>query len=179
MAKKRLKCVFFSQINEEKGAGIILDAASRLPDVEFHFYGRIEEDYCKGFLAILAGLNNAEYHGIFDSVSGDVLNELNGYDLHLFPSRYSGEGVPGVLVETKMAAVPSVVSDCCHNAEIVEDGVDGVVLRECTMEKLVDVISFLDSNRRRLSAMKEAALVSSERFCIDRYIHGIVEELLK
>lgn len=48
--------------------------------------------------------------------------EPSAYDLHLFPSRWRNEGVSGVLVEIKMAAVPSIVSDICYNAELIRDG---------------------------------------------------------
>lgn len=172
-----VKCVYFSLISEIKGAEIVLEAARCLPGVEFHFYGRIERGYEEDFLSILRGLNNVEYHGVFDSANGNVLDELNAYDLHLFPTKYPNEGVPGVLVETKIAAVPSIVSNCCHNAEIVKDGVDGVVLRECTTKGLIEAISYLDQNRGKLSAMKKAALASSERFYIDRYIDQIAMDL--
>ncbi len=172
-----IKCVFFSLIGEAKGADLVLGAAAGLPEVEFHFYGRIEEGFKRRFDASVADLPNVEYHGVFDSVSGDVLAELNRYDLHLLPTSWPNEGVPGVLVETKMAAVPSIVSDCCHNAEIVEDGVDGIVLIDCGVESLRSAIESLASNPSRLDEMKRAALDSAERFYIDRYVDLIVSEL--
>lgn len=172
-----IKCVFFSLIGEAKGADLVLNAAAGLPEVEFHFYGRIEERFKRRFDAGVAALSNVEYHGVFDSVSGDVLAELNRYDLHLLPTSWPNEGVPGVLVETKMAAVPSVVSDCCHNAEIVENGVDGIVLNDCGVESLRSAIESLASDLSRLDEMKRAALDSAERFYIDRYVDLIVSEL--
>ena len=138
-----MRCVFFSLVSKVKGAGLVLDAAKELPQVEFHFYGRVEEDFKDEFERRLAKLPNSSYHGVFDSVKDDVLAELNQYDLHMLPTSWPNEGVPGVLVETKMAAVPSIVSDCCHNAEIVRDGADGIVggsrfaerLPECVRER--------------------------------------------
>lgn len=82
-----------------------------------------------------------------------------------------------MLVETKMAAVPSIASDCCYNAGIVEDGVDGVVLKECSASSLRDAVSVLSADPSHLDEIKRAALVSAERFYIDRYVGMIVSEL--
>lgn len=173
---RKLKCVFFSLVSPDKGIDIVLDAAKALPDVDFYVYGRIEQGY-DGFTKIVRELANVQYMGVFDSVNGDVVSELNKYDLHLFPSRWPNEGVPGVLVETKMAAVPSVVSDICYNAELVVDGEEGVVLGENTSEALAQAISSLDVDREKLDAMKSASLRSAERFYIDRYIDWLAADL--
>lgn len=172
-----IRCVFFSLIGEAKGADLVLDVAAELPEIEFHFYGRVEESFRQRFDSGVSGLPNVKYHGVFDSVSGDVLAELNQYDLHLLPTSWPNEGVPGVLVETKIAAVPSIVSNCCHNAEVVDDGVDGVVLKECDAESLRVAIANLSCNPDCLDGMKFAALDSAERFYIDRYVDLIVSEL--
>lgn len=173
-----IRCVFFSLIGEAKGADLVLEAARNLSEVEFHFYGRVDCGFKQRFRAGLSSLPNVEYHGIFDSVSGDVLAELNQYDLHLLPTSWPNEGVPGVLVETKSAAVPSIVSNCCHNVEVVKDGIDGIVLEECTAQNLSAAIAGCARNPDRLDEMKRAALVSAERFYIDRYVDLIVSELV-
>lgn len=173
-----MRCVFFSLVSKVKGADLVLDAAKELPQVEFHFYGRVEEGFRDEFERRNAELPNSSYHGVFDSVKGDVLAELNRYDLHLLPTAWPNEGVPGVLVETKMAAVPSVVSDCCHNAEIVCDGTDGIVLDRCDAPSLVEAVRGLVEDPDRLDAMKVSALASAERFYIDRYIGWIVQDLV-
>lgn len=172
-----LDSVFFSLISPDKGIELILDASDMLPDIGFHLYGRIEDGYETRFADELVNRKNVWYHGVFDSVEGDVVSELNKYDIHLFPTRWPNEGVPGVLVETKMAAVPSIVSDICYNAELVRDGVEGIVLRQNTAECLVEAISSLDVNRERLNAMKVSALESAERFYIDKYIDWLVSDL--
>lgn len=172
-----LRCVFFSLISRDKGADLVLQAAELLPEVEFHLYGRV----APGFGGVLRhaeeSLSNVEYHGVFDSVIGDVYDELRRYDVHLLPTSWPNEGVPGVLVETKVAAVPSIVSNCQYNAEIVNDGMDGFVLEECTTEALVRAICRIDEDRELLDEMKANAFESAERYYIDRYIDWIVREI--
>lgn len=175
----RLECVFFSLIGHDKGADLVLDAAEALPRVGFTFYGRVEHAFEREFGERVAALLNVGYRGVFDSVAGDPIAEVNGYDLHLLPTRWPNEGVPGVLVETKMAAVPSVVSDICYNAELVRDGVEGVVLGACTADALAAAIGTLDADRARLDRMKQAALDSAERFYIDRYVDWLAADLME
>lgn len=176
-SKMSLECVFFSLVSPDKGADLVLKAAEALPDVGFTFYGRIEKGYEEEFLSDVGRLPNTQYKGVFDSVAGDVVAELSRYDLHLLPTRGPNEGVPGVLVETKIAAVPSVVSSICYNTELVLDGVEGVVLEDCDAAALAAAITALDVDRDRLNHMKESALASAERFYIDRYIDRIAAAL--
>ena len=172
-----LKCVFFSLIGPNKGADVVLDAAEHLPGVEFHFYGHIEQSFKDTFDACISRLPNAFYHGVFDSVNNDAVAELSKYDVHIFPSRWISEGVPGVLAETKIAGVPSIVSNISYNAELVESGYDGIVLEECTAAALCRAIEELNADRNLLYSMKKAALVSAENYYVDCYIDGMISDL--
>lgn len=174
---ERLKCVFFSYVSPEKGIDLVLEAARQLPNIDFSVYGRLDESYIGEFSSAVAQTNNLDYHGVFDSVSQDAVSELNKYDVHLFPTRWPAEGVPGVLVETKIAAVPSIVSNICFNAELVRDREEGLVLEEFSVESLVNAIDQLDANRALLASLKEKALASAERFYLDNYIDGLVSDL--
>ena len=154
----------------------MLEPANSLPKVAFHFYGRVDSGFKQRFEAGQFGLPNVECHGVFDSVSGDVPAELSRYDLPLLPASSPNEGVPGVLVETKIAAVPPIESDCCHNAEVVKDEIDGIVLEECAARNLSPAIAVSTRTANRLDETKRAP-ISAERFNIDCYVDLIVSEL--
>ena len=172
-----LDSVFFSLISPDKGVELILSASDMIPDVGFHLYGRVEDGYEARFADELAKRKNVWYHGVFDSVEGDVVCELNKYDVHLFPTLCPNEGVPGVIVETKIAAVPTVASDRSYNRELIDDGVDGVLTHEDSSKELVRILSDLSANPRRVDDMKAAALKSAENYYIDRYVDWIVSDL--
>lgn len=171
----RLSCVYFSLISEEKGALLTLDVASLLPDVDFHIYGNIDNAIESVFLRRCNELDNVTYHGVFDSEKDEVVAELSKYDVHLFPSKCPNEGVPGVLVETKMAAIPTIAFDRCFNAEIVQNGKTGYVIGDISTERIVEALGTLDSNRERLFEMKQASLESAEQFYLDSYLPSIIE----
>ena len=173
----RLSCVYFSLISEVKGASLVLDVARKLPDVDFHFYGRIDPALSGDFISECEQLANVCYHGVFDSAGDDVIAELSQYDVHVFPSEYSNEGIPGVLVETKMAGVPTVASDWCYNSEIIQNGTEGYVIKHLDAETFAAAVSKLNSDRNLLLEMKHAALKSAERFYIDKYIGEVFTAL--
>ena len=152
-----------------------LDVASLLPDVDFHMYGNIDHAIESVFLRRCNELDHVTYHGVFDSEKDDVVAELSKYDVHLFPSKCPNEGVPGVLVETKMAAIPTIAFDQCFNAEIVQNGKAGYVIGGVSAESIVEALETLDSNRERLFEMKQASLESAEQFYLDSYLPSIIE----
>ena len=127
--RERLKCVFFSLIQEKKGADIVLNAARNCPSVDFAFYGSIDVDYEKHFMAEIASLPNVQYHGLF---KGRMKMSMQNWQsmMGFFPTKWKTEGVPGILVEGKIAGLAEVVSNESYNSEIVKDGVEGIVLKE-------------------------------------------------
>ena len=64
------------------------------------------------------------------TVKNNVYEKLHEYDILLFPSRWKGEGVPGILIESKMAGIVPIVSDHLYNSEIVLNNIEGIVLEK-------------------------------------------------
>lgn len=81
-----LRCVFFSQIQPEKGADLVLEAARMLPHVEFSFYGDIVDDYKDIFMSRVNAQQNVSYYGVFKGSIDAVYGELSKYDVLLFPT---------------------------------------------------------------------------------------------
>lgn len=166
----RLKCVCFSMIYPEKGIDTALEAAKALPGVDFDFWGDINPDYKDEFLNGVEALPNCRYNGIYKVDGENVYHMLNSYDLLLFPTRMAGEGVPGTLIEAKIAALPAAVTDIAHNAELVEDGVSGLVLKENSVGGLVEAIKAVDKDDALLAKLKNGAKKSGENFYFEAYI---------
>ncbi len=172
-----LQCVFFSQIQPEKGADLILQAAQQLPKIRFHFYGNIVPSYQDEFQQKVRQAANVTYHGLFFGSSNAVYTELSRYDLLLLPTRCKTEGLPGILVEAKIAGVPAIVTDHNHNREIVEADVDGIVLAENTTCCLSAVLKVLDENRERIWNMRQSCRVLAERYYIDVCAAEVIRQL--
>lgn len=174
----KLRCVFFSYIQPQKGVGIILDAAEKMENVEFVFYGNTDPAYTEEFKQRIEGLPNCTYKGIFKGSNEEVYRELKQYDVLLFPTNWDTEGVPGILVEAKIAGLSCIVSDKSYNSELVQDGVEGIVLHQNDAENLISEILRLDEDRRLLQKLSNGSYESAERFYIENYIGEIARELI-
>ena len=177
-ADKKLRCVFFSQVQPEKGADLVLEAARMLPHVDFSFYGKIVGNYKDIFMNRVNAQQNVSYYGIFKGSIDAVYEELSKYDLLLFPTKWEIEGVPGILVEGKIVGLAEIVSNKSYNAELVRDGIEGIVLPENDTEQLIHPIEKLDKDRDLLSALKKESKKSAERYYIENYIDRILAELV-
>ncbi len=174
---EKLECVFFSIIQPEKGTDLILQAAQLLPQMQFHFYGEIRRDYEQQFRAAVEATGNVSFHGVFTGDADAVYRELAKYDVLLLPTRWKAEGLPGILVEAKIAGLPAVVSDHNFNREIVRHGHDGIVIPNVTAEKLATVLQDLDEDRETLLRMKKASRASAEGYYMDVCAADVIREL--
>lgn len=174
--KEKLKCVFFSLISPQKGVDNILEVARILPNIDFDFFGPIIKTYEEYFIEQISTLKNVEYKGVFSGSSEAVYSTLGNYDVLLFPTRYKIEGVPGILVESKIAGITAIVSNESYNSEIILNN-QGVVLEQNTFKELASAITLLDKNRDVLLDMKKNNQASAELYYIENYIKKIANEI--
>lgn len=175
----RLRCVIFSMIFPEKGIDIILEAAGQMPDVDFFFWGEIKKEYENIFLKQIEQYENCFYCGVYKNGNGEVYGILNQYDLLLFPTRWKAEGMPGTLIESKIAGVPAVVSRHAYNTELITHMYDGIVMASNDLNGLISAIQLLDENRNLLMELKRNVKDNSEKYFIDRYINDVKDILSK
>lgn len=171
------RCVFFSQISIMKGADLILLVARRHPEILFDFYGEIEQEYKAVFDEEINKLVNVNYCGVIDSRNTNVYQILSDYDILLFPTRWKTEGVPGILVEAKIAGVPVIASNVSYNSKIVEQDVDGLIIKDDSEEELDKAIKKLYDRKDLLLHLSRGALNNSKRYMIDTYIDPIIKQI--
>jgi glycosyltransferase involved in cell wall biosynthesis len=98
----------------------------------------------------------------------DVADILRGCDVFVFPSRPTGEGMPGVLIEAGLSGLPVVATDVPGVRTIVEDQTTGFVVDADDLAAMVDATAMLLADgalRARMGAAARARCV--ERFSID------------
>ena len=167
-----MRYVFFSRICKEKGVDDVFKALeSSNGRFTVDFYGEVADEYKERFWQLMKDHPKVTYHGVFDDVNGNVYQELNQYDAILLPSRWSGEGVPGALVESKMAGIAAIVSDWNYNAEIVKDGIEGVVFKDDLKKVLNEMTS------EKLMLLKNGAFKSRVRYDIATYREALLAEI--
>jgi glycosyltransferase involved in cell wall biosynthesis len=95
----------------------------------------------------------------------DVAELLRGADVFVFPSRPTGEGMPGVLIEAGMSGLPVVATAVPGVRTIVEDGIGGFVVDTDDMAAMVEATARLAGSAELRRTMGDAA----RRRCVERF----------
>ncbi len=176
-AEGPLRCVFFSRIQREKGADLVLRAAELLPEVSFSFYGPVDMADRAAFFAAAANLPNVRYHGVCAGTGETVYRVLRRHHVLLFPTRWTTEGVPGALAEAKLSGLAVIASRESYNPALVSQGRDGLLLEENTAECLAAAIRRLDRDRELLARLQAGSLRSGQKYCLDAFLPEILSAL--
>ncbi len=126
--------VFLSRIHPEKGIKEIAEAADMLEGdgytgkFSIDFYGTLDQDYTLVFDSIINTKSSLTYRGYMDLTNNDGYRLLSSYDMTLFPTYWRGEGFPGVAIDANIAGLPIIASMWNLNAEVIEDGVTGILI---------------------------------------------------
>lgn len=99
----------------------------------------------------------------------DSIATLSKYDLMLFPTRHTGEGVPGGMIDCYEAGLPIVTCDTSYMRSIIHDGKTGFVYDRNAGMGLIDVIlkytnSYSEKEKMllRINCQREALIYDSE-----------------
>jgi len=148
-----LQLIFLGHITRLKGPLILLEALQIIAQrggskVKCDFYGPIHDDIQKEFERALIATPNAYYVGSIDPGKGsDIIAE---YDILVLPTCYDTEGHPGVLIEAMHAGVPIISTQIRTLPELVNHGVNGLLVPVGDSHALADAIEMLalDGNMR-------------------------------
>ena len=136
--KETIDFVFVARVMKEKGIEQYLDAAeyirNKYLNTRFHICGFCEQNY-KDRLAQLEKEGVIVYHGL-------VSNMVDIYKMcscTVHPTYYP-EGLSNVLLESAASARPIITTNRSGCREVVEDGVNGYVVRERDSQDLIEKI---------------------------------------
>lgn len=161
-AGDRVRFAFVARAYAEKGERVLRAALAQLgagrvaEGMELHIYGRPLRDEA-GVDAVKTTL-----HGYLPN---DRLRQaLGADDVLLFPSLYPFEGHPGAIMEAFMAGVPVVATDWPGPLEIVEDGVNGLIVPRGDARALAAAMRRLVLDRSLRERLAAGAAASAEYF---------------
>ena len=130
--------VFISRIMKEKGIEQYFDAAkyikNKYPQTGFHICGACEEAY-ENTLKELQEQGVIEYHGVLSDVR--EIHKIAHCTIH--PTYYP-EGMSNVLLESCACGRPIITTNRSGCREIVDNGVNGYVVKEKASEDLIEKI---------------------------------------
>lgn len=168
---------FISRIMKEKGVDQYLDAAEyireKYPNTRFHVCGFCEQTY-EERLRALAERGVIVYHGMVK----DVRSILKGCHCVVHPTYYP-EGISNVLLEGAASARPIITTDRAGCREVIDDGVNGYVVRQRDSADLIEKIEkflALSNERKRDMGLRGREKVEREfdrRIVVDAYMAEI------
>lgn len=168
---------FISRIMKEKGIDQYLEAAeyirSKYPNTVFHVCGFCEDAY-EEKLKDLTDKGIINYHGMVRDIKGF----LKGIHCTIHPTYYP-EGLSNVLLESSASARPIITTDRSGCREVIDDGVNGYVVKQQDSQDLIEKIEkFLKLRVDERKAMGLAGREKVERefdrqIVVEKYIEEV------
>lgn len=176
-----VKFLFISRIMKEKGIDYYLESAKSIkekyPNTEFHICGYCEKEY-EGKLETFVQDSIVNYHGSIDNVSGF----LSSIHCVVHPTYYP-EGMSNVLLESCACGRPIITTDRSGCREIVDDGVNGYMIRcENQGDLIIAIEKFLNLSYEQKKAMGLAGRAKVEKefdrqIVVKKYMEEIEKEV--
>jgi glycosyltransferase involved in cell wall biosynthesis len=131
----RLRFLFVGWMIRAKGVEELLEAASRIQNVEFVLVGPFSHDY-EGELRrrVVSAGEHVQLLGPRDH--GDVMRMYAQADVFVLPSHR--EGFPMVVLEAMASGLPVVATKVGAIADVVRDGIDGFLVDAGDAEALTE-----------------------------------------
>lgn len=133
-----IKFVFVARIMKEKGIDEYLAAAKYFKennyDVEFHICGFCEKNY-ETYLDEYQEKNIIHYHGMVSNMH-EIYKEMH---CTIHPTFYP-EGLSNVLLESCATGRPIITTNRSGCREVVDDGINGFVVKEKDSDDLINKI---------------------------------------
>lgn len=162
------KVIAVGRFNHQKGFERLIDAwamvVREMPDWTLHIVGDGE---LRTELQQQIDYLNLSAHVIMGRAEKDMISVYKDASILAMSSYY--EGLPMVLLEAQAVGLPIVSFDCkCGPKDVIEDGVDGFLVKEGNIEELAQKLLVLMQDANLRSQMGSAAYAHSERYSEER-----------
>lgn len=171
------KFVFLSRIQPEKGVQFILDVAKKLNKdglenkYVIDFYGGISSDFSAQFDDELKPFSNVNYKGTLNLNSKEGYDLLSSYSAMLFPTIWSGEGFPGVIIDAYISGLPVIATDWSLNKEFIIDGKTGFILPVDDVENNMYLVMLSIINKQvDIGAMSDECQAQVKKYDVNNAI---------
>ena len=153
-----------SRVTPEKGIDNAVRAVAAIngdgpPMVTLDVFGPIEPSYEERFRRLVDSVPHVRYAGRVPPERAAAA--VSGHFALIFPTEWTGEGVPGTIIDAMHAGLPVVASRWRYYHEMLQDGVTGLSYD-------FDRPELLEATIRELLALPEAEVVSMRCALLER-----------
>lgn len=169
--------VFVSRIMKEKGIDQYLEAAKvireRYPETRFHICGFCEQAY-ENRLKQMTDEGIIIYHGLVKDMAA-VYAKMS---CTIHPTYYP-EGLSNVLLESAACGRPIITTDRSGCREVVDDGINGYVIREKDSQDLIDKIELFlkkkpeERKQMGLAGRRKVEKTFDRKIVIEKYLNEV------
>ena len=96
---------------------------------------------------------NSKFGGFLNLHDTSGYDILADYDVMLFPTFWSGEGFPGIIIDAYISGLPVIASNWNLNKDIVVDGETGYIIPPHNAAALAHVMKQIIENKQILKEM--------------------------
>ena len=160
--------LFVGRFAEQKGVANLIEAARCLPEYEFWFVG-------SGPLKNLLTGSNIKCLGFVD----DIVKCYNKALICVWPSKW--ENFPLVGLEAMSCGKPIIATELGFS-EYIEDGIDGILIKNNSVDQIVDAIQLLMEDKNLINKLSKNARKKALKYDwhkITREYYRLYETLIK
>lgn len=185
-ASNIVNILYLSNITKSKGVWILLETIPEITaqtgNVKFTIAGPWQDKTFKDEVMEYVFKNNIkkfiEFPGPVYTEEKDLLFEKS--DLFIFPTTYSLEAMPLVILEAMRASLPIISTDIGVISELVADGETGFTVNPNITEELIEKIIYLMNNSKIRKEMgRKGRKRFEECYSFDVYRNRIMEIIEK
>ena len=140
------KALYVGGVIPEKGCDIIVEAASKMPSIDFVLVGKIS-DAIKN-VVLEKGITNVILKG--ELSKNEVQLEMKDSDVFLFLSRYKGEGFSNAVIEAMACGLPCVVTDWAANKDQIGIYGQELCVESDNSQQLIDILQSINDKNKRM-----------------------------
>ena len=179
-----LKCIYFSRICEQKGLMDAIKAVEKankiigLKAFSLDIAGAPTSDEARAFeLKMLDYIKDKNdtftYFGRSFCVTGlETYKRLQDYDLHLFPSHFKQECVPGSVVDMFIAGVPTVSSSFKNVFNLLSEN-DSFIFEQGSIESFVQTLLSIYKEKNKLNSFRVKSNNLKSLYDEDAFINAV------
>lgn len=167
-----LRLVFLSRVTESKGLDLAVDAVRAInetsdsPKVRLTVHGQVQAGQEEWYAKLQERFTpEITYEGGLHPE--EINDKLIQHDVMVFPTWYSGEGFPGVLIDAMVAGIPVIASNWLDIPEFVREGETGVLCKTRSLESLMEKIQWMLHHPEDVARMKACAAVEAGKYHVD------------
>lgn len=167
--RKEFTFIFIGRLIGDKAVDVFLEALAKVRDARALIVGAGPEERALKEQSLRLGMSDRVQ---FLGARSDVPALLHTADALVLPSYREGFGL--VAIEARAAGLPVILSDFPASTEVIEDGIQGIIVPRGDVDALAEALRSLSEDVNRYRRLAIAAPKGLERFSIERHIDELI-----